>query len=119
MTAMKRCSEIREICGDWAFDIIYDDDESYMLLFNSRRNAMTVKRCLEVDWSIPNAATPVDFVEVVRCRNCKYFSKSTESEECRRCGDCGEYCGICHYFGACVSPHGYCYRGKEREENGE
>lgn len=22
---MKRCSEIREICGDWAFDIIYDD----------------------------------------------------------------------------------------------
>ena len=116
---MKRCSEIREICGDWAFDIIYNDGTAYMLLFNSRRNAMTVKRCLEVDWSIPNAATPVDFVEVVRCRNCKYFSKSAEIEECRRCGDCGEYCGICHYFGVCVSPYGYYYRGKEREENGE
>lgn len=30
-----------------------------------------------------------------------------------RCGDCGEYCCICHYSGVCVSPHGYCYRGKE------
>lgn len=51
--------------------------------------------------------------------NCKYFSKSAEIEECRRCGDCGEYCGICHYFGVCVSPYGYCYLGKEREENGK
>lgn len=35
--------------------------------------AETVKRFIEVDDSIPNVATAVDFVEVVRCKNCKYW----------------------------------------------
>lgn len=36
---MSKCTEIREICGDWAFDIVYNDGETFMLLFNSRRRA--------------------------------------------------------------------------------
>ena len=24
---MSKCTEIREICGDWAFDIVYNDGE--------------------------------------------------------------------------------------------
>ena len=114
---MSKCTEIREICGDWAFDIVYNDGETFMLLFNSRRNAETVKRCLEVDDSIPNAATPVDFVEVVRCKDCKYFNGKIDVL-CERCGDIDEPCGGCHYTGGCTYDDGYCHHGKRRKEDG-
>lgn len=81
-----------------------------MLLFNSRRNAETVKRCLEVDDGIPNAATPVDFVEVVRCKDCDYFNK--EDIECKICGDYDEPCGYCKYSKCCTNDDGYCHRGE-------
>lgn len=67
---MSHVSDIREICGDYAIDVKYSDDQQFTLFFNSRRNAQTVKRCIEVDDSIPNAATAVDFIEVVRCGEC-------------------------------------------------
>lgn len=70
---MSHVSDIREICGDYAIDVKYSDDQQFTLFFNSRRNAQTVKRCIEVDDSIPNAATAVDFVEVVRCKDCKWY----------------------------------------------
>lgn len=70
---MSKCTEIREICGDYAFDVEYSKDFSYTMYFNSLRNAQTVKRCIEVDDSVPNVATAVDFVEVVRCKDCKYW----------------------------------------------
>lgn len=63
--------EIREICGDWALDIQWPR-ETVTIYFNSRRNALKVKRILEVDDSIPNTATVCDMVEVVRCRDCRY-----------------------------------------------
>lgn len=63
---MSKCTEIREVCGDYAFDVEYSKDFSFTMFFNSLRNAKTVKRCIEVDDSVPNAATAVDFVEVVR-----------------------------------------------------
>ena len=99
---MSKCTEIREICGDWAFDIVYNNGETFMLLFNSRRNAETVKRCLEVDDSIPNAATPVDFVEVVRCKDCRFYSKA----------------GHCGVLGFC-EPDEFCSRGERRKDNAE
>ena len=114
---MSKCTEIREICGDWAFDIVYNDGETFMLLFNSRRNAETVKRCLEVDDSIPNTATPVDFVEVVRCKDCAYLSKN--NNECRTCRDIDEPCGICHCLGFCTNDDGYCHRGERRKDDAE
>ena len=82
-----------------------------MLLFNSRRNAETVKRCLEVDGSIPNVATPVDFVEVVRCKDCAYFDK-----DAGKCGDIDEPCGYCRYCGCCTNDDGYCHRGERRRK---
>jgi hypothetical protein len=69
---MSKCTEIRKICAVYFFDVEYSDNE-FTMFFNSRRNAETVKRCIEVDDSVPNAATAVDFVEVVRCRDCKYY----------------------------------------------
>lgn len=71
---MNKVSDIREVCGDYAIDIKWGHDE-YTLFFNSRRNAETVKKCIEVDDSIPNVATAVDFVEVVHCKDCKYGSE--------------------------------------------
>lgn len=70
---MSKVSEIREICGDYAIDIDYSKDFTFTMYFNSRRNAETVKRCVELDDSVPNVATAVDFVEVVRCKDCKFW----------------------------------------------
>lgn len=70
---MSKCTEIREICGDYAFDVEYSEDNVFTMFFNSLRNAQTVKRCIEVDDSVPNVATAVDFVEVVRCKDCKNY----------------------------------------------
>lgn len=63
--------EIREICGDWALDMNFAG-ETITIYFNSRQNALNVKRILEVDCSIPNVATVCDMQEVVRCKDCKY-----------------------------------------------
>lgn len=65
--------EIREICGDWALDIDNFNGGKMTIYFNSRQNALNVKRILETDDSIPNAATVCDMQEVVRCKDCKYF----------------------------------------------
>lgn len=65
--------EVREICGDWALDINNFNGGKITIYFNSRQNALNVKRILEVDDSIPNAATVCDMQEVVRCKDCKYF----------------------------------------------
>ena len=69
---MSKTTEIREICGDYALDVEYSVDFTFTMFFNSRRNAETVKRCIEVDDSVPNVATAVDFVEVVRCKDCMH-----------------------------------------------
>lgn len=103
---MSKCTEIREICGDYAFDVEYSKDYTFTMFFNSRRNAETVKRCIEVDDSVPNAATAVDFVEVVRCRDCK------ESEVCP------DTLLWCNQFERLVPPMGFCHCG-ERSENGK
>lgn len=82
----KKISEIRESWGDYAFDIEYPSGYTFTMFFNSLRNAQTVRRCLQVDDSVPNAKTPVDFVEVVRCRDCKYWQDNNGGyphEECR------------------------------------
>ncbi|MBQ8357895.1 MAG: hypothetical protein IJX39_08840 [Clostridia bacterium] len=65
---------LRDFMGDYALDIEPFDGHKITLYFNSRRNAETVKRCIEVDDSVPNAATVVDFVEVVRCKDCKHYN---------------------------------------------
>lgn len=70
---MSKVSDISEVCGDYAIDVEYGVGNVVKLFFNSYRNARTVKRCIEVDDSIPNVATAVDFVEVVRCKDCKFY----------------------------------------------
>ena len=71
---MSKCA-IRDFMGDYALDIEPFNGCKITLYFNSLRNAETVKRCIEVDDSKPNAATAVDFVEVVRCKDCAYHKE--------------------------------------------
>lgn len=73
---MSKCSEIRDFLGDYAFEVEYSEDNKFTMFFNSERNARTVKRCIELDDSVPNVATAVDFVEVVRCQDCKLWHSS-------------------------------------------
>lgn len=61
--------EIREICGDWALDMEFPD-QTITAYFNSRRNAENVKKIIEVDNSVPNAAAVCDMQEIVRCKDC-------------------------------------------------
>lgn len=58
--------EIRDFCGDYALDIPMGEGCVHTIYFNSYRNAETVKRIMEVDDSVPNAATVCEMVEVVR-----------------------------------------------------
>lgn len=65
---------IRDFMGDYALDIPMGEGCVHTIYFNSRRNAETVKRIMEVDDSVPNAATVCDMVEVVRCKDCKHWT---------------------------------------------
>lgn len=96
--------EISEICGDWALDINNFNGGKITIYFNSRQNALNVKRILEVDDSIPNAATVCDMQEVVRCKDCKYLMFSDMYGECSQA-----HMGI-------VRPDDFCSYG-EREDN--
>ena len=84
--------EIHEICGDWALEIFQypAPRKPTIVFFNSRQNALNVKRILEVDDSIPNAATVCDMQEVVRCKDCKYYQDNSNGyphNECKWCKD--------------------------------
>ena len=100
----KVCGEIREVCGDYALDVEYSKDFTFTMFFNSRRNAETVKRCIEVDDSVPNAATAVDFVEVVRCSKCKHFQVDPDGTKF-----CDEHCIVC-------DERDFCSCGERREK---
>lgn len=100
--------KIRESCGDYALDVEFPSKEGIVLYFGSRRNAETVKRCIEVDVGTAMAA---DFVEVTRCKDCKYFVKHFT---CEFCGDKDEPCGICNNKGGCVPNDGFCYYGRKK-----
>lgn len=56
--------KIREVCGYYALDIPNYNGSNFTLLFNSRKNAETVKHIIEVDESKPNEATVCDMQEI-------------------------------------------------------
>lgn len=109
---MSKVSEIREICGDYAFEVEYSENNKFTMFFNSRRNAETVKRCIEIDDSVPNAATAVDFVEVVRCKDCKHCEQSYPHKEK---GKEPKFEYTCCVFGN-VNPNFYCGIGERKEK---
>ena len=106
---MSKCT-IREFMGDWALDIEPFDGHKVTLYFNSRRNAETVKRCIEVDDSVPNAATAVDFVEVVRCKDCEHYKP--QAKVARRNGK-ANYC--CRTAAIKTAPNDFCSFGRRRK----
>lgn len=111
---MSWVSEVQYICGDYMIDIKHykDQKEAITLFFNSSRNAETVKRCLEVDDSVPNVATAVDFVEVVRCKNCKHSYGDEYGIQCT------QYCIDDGMGGADmkVDEEGFCHLGERKAE---
>ena len=64
-----------------------------------------------------NEVEDADVVEVVRCKDCKYFNGKIDVL-CERCGDIDEPCGGCHYTGGCTYDDGYCHHGERRKEDG-
>ena len=110
---MSKCGEIRDVCGDYALDVEYSKDFTFTMFFNSRRNAETVKRCIEVDDSVPNAATAVDFVEVVRCRDCKYCEKLWPVKEIDKDAVVGYKCILNRNY---KNANGFCDYGERREK---
>lgn len=111
---MSKVLEIREVCGDYALDVEYSKDYTFTMFFNSRRNAETVKRCIEVDDSIPNVATAVDFVEVVRCKDCKYAEHWHNDElDCR----CPNAPWSSDEYAILINKNDYCSYGERKEEN--
>ena len=99
--------EIHEICGDWALEIFQypAPRKPTIVFFNSRQNALNVKRILEVDDSISNAATVCDMQEVVRCKDCKHLMFSDMYGECSQA-----HMGI-------VRPDDFCSYGERKDEN--
>lgn len=59
--------KIRDICGYYALDIPNYNGSNFtteLLLFNSKKNAETVKHIIEVDSSNPNNATVCEMEEI-------------------------------------------------------
>lgn len=109
---MSKCTGIEEICGDYAFEVEYSKDNKFTMFFNSRRNAETVKRCIEVDDSVPNVATAVDFVEVVRCKDCKHYG---ENQKYRTLKFVFSYC--CKFHHSITTDNDYCSYGERKDKN--
>lgn len=133
--------EIRDFMGDYALDIPMGEGCVHTIYFNSRRNAEMVKRIMEVDDSVPNAATVCDVVEVVRCKDCVYFQPNfvetnngerrpyTEEEKNSPLGmvtcdvgvNCGSRCERFDYwednrFPVWFQENDFCSYGKKKEQ---
>ena len=108
-------SEIREICGDWALDINNFNGSKITIYFKSKQNALNVKRILEVDGSIPNAATVCDMQEVVRCKECKSVICVNDRYMCKRNAIYDniskEFHGLC-----AVEEDHFCSYGERKDE---
>ena len=98
--------EIKDVVCDYG---LYEDGELKLIL-NSAKNAHTIKRILEIDVSVPNAAVPADFVEVVRCKDCKYCNEYQKFnfERYLGCNTNGEIYE--------VEPNHFCSYGERKEK---
>lgn len=63
-TMIEKELKIREACGYYALDIPNYNGSNFTLLFNSKRNAETVKHIIEVDSSNSNNATVCEMEEI-------------------------------------------------------
>lgn len=83
--------------------------------------------CLCADWyraeTLYNAGyrkQSENTVEVIRCKDCRYFGRKDDNfylRQCEGCGDINEPCGFCVMFGFCTNKNGYCYKGERREDD--
>ena len=102
--------KIREICGDWALEIFQysEPKKPTIVFFNSRQNALNIKRIIEVDDSIPNAATVCDMQEVVRCKNCRFYELAVYD---------GGTKNVCRLLRRQMQEDDFCSYGERKDEN--
>ena len=79
-----------------------DIDETVKTFEKLHGEESTLLNCYNADWIISflDAQPTADVVEVVRCKDCKYFSEF-------------QHCGV---LGFC-EPNEYCSRGERRKED--
>lgn len=84
--------EVSEICGDWALDINNFNGGKITIYFNSRQNALNVKRILEVDDSIP--ILDLIYPSGIKSYNCPVCGKGSliggNSYYPKYCSNCGQ-----------------------------
>ena len=97
-----------------------DIDETVKTFEKLHGEESSLLNCYNADWivSFLEAQPTADVVQVVRCKDCKYFNGKIDVL-CERCGDIDEPCGGCHYTGGCTYDDGYCHHGKRRKEDAE
>lgn len=87
----------------------YIDGEKLKHRMNGARESVeSGKEAFELVAHWLETLPPEDVVEVVRCKDCKYFVKHFT---CEFCGDKDKPCGICNNKGGCVPNDGFCYYG--------
>ena len=106
--------EIHEICGDWALEIFQYPvpRKPTIVFFNSRQNALNVKRILEVDDSIPNAATVCDMQEVKYGEWLKHYKSGTTASD----GFVSSCCDMWNERKTPYCPHCGAKMNEERED---
>ena len=102
---------IREFRGDYALDIPMGEGCVHTIYFNSRRNAEMVKRIMEVDDRVPNAATVCDMVEVVRCKDCAWSRMIVVNGKPEYYCKCWNPGNVIH-----VDARGFCMWGERKEQ---
>lgn len=103
--------EIKDVVCDYG---LYEDGELKLIL-DSNYNAQLIKRILEIDQSVPNRVIHADVVEVVRCKDCKWYQESeilAPNKFCFRLKHPVEDRQIGYNF----SPDDFCSYGERKEK---
>ena len=101
--------EIKDVVCDYG---IYEDGKLKLIL-NSAHNAHLVKRILEIDQSVPNVATPADFVEVCRCKDCKRCDKYSPVKPIDEEATDAYFCKVWERY---TEPANFCSYGERKEK---
>lgn len=101
--------EIKDVVCDYG---LYEDGE-LILILDSAHNAHLIKRILEIDQSVPNAAVPADFVEVCRCKNCKRCDKHSPLKPIDEEAIDGYFCKLWKRY---TEPAHFCSYGERKEK---
>ena len=85
-----KAKRIREVCGEYAIDLLLDHGGAFTMYFKSKQNALNVKQIIDADNGEPNAA---DVAPVVHGH---WIEKPFLLGTSRFCSLCGNNYGMPH-----------------------